>query len=85
MASSLADLEGGAINMTGIRCARPAAAGAQLALRRNPLGAGVTLTHRCVSRSEAGRRELLDALDAVRRRCLCLLARLRACLVSRHD
>lgn len=36
MASSLADLEGGAINMTGIRCARPAAAGAQLALRRNP-------------------------------------------------
>ena len=37
MASSLADLEGGAINMTGIRCARPAAAGVQLPLRRNPL------------------------------------------------
>ena len=83
MASSLADLEGGAINMTGIRCARPAAAGAQLPLRRNPSRRSCALTHRSAARSEAGRRELLDALDAVRRRCLRSLARLRW-LAPRH-
>jgi hypothetical protein len=72
MASSLADLEGGAINMAGIRydsrCACALCAGDAATKPKAALFAALLTLRAAESRSEAGRRELLDALDAVRRR-----------------